>query len=143
MKQKPLLSILLAAWLLPGSGHLLSNNKSKGFTILVLVNLLWITGIIISDFEAASRVLHPWLIYPSSGCGATIIASLVDAAEKHVLFGLQSVREYKDVPQWSDTGVLLVCAAGLLNILCLLDVIDIRLNLNREGTSDRNTEVKS
>lgn len=122
---------------------MLSDKKSKGLTILVLVNLIWIVGMVMSEFEAGSRVFHPWLFYPAAGCGGTVIVSFFDPAAKHLLYGLQSVREYQDVPQWGDTGVLMVCVAGLLNVLCLLDVIDSRLNPNREDSSNSTAKAKS
>lgn len=141
MKQKSLPYLALASWLLPGSGHLLSNRKQTGLLILVVVNLFWICGMLLSEFEAGSRLFHPWLFWTGVGCGGTALVSFFDPAAQHALMGLDSVRNYQDVPRWNDTGVLLVCIAGLLNILCLLDIFDLRINRSRRGSPASNSEV--
>ena len=133
MKQISLPYLAVAAWLLPGSGHLLSNHKKTGLAILVVVNLFWICGMLLSEFEAGSRLFHPWLFWTGAGCGGTAVVSFFDPAMQHSLSGLLSVREYQDVPRWNDMGILLVCIAGLLNVLCLLDVIDLRINSSRRS----------
>ena len=137
MKQKSLPYLAVAAWLLPGSGHLLSDRKKTGLTILVVVNLFWICGMLLSEFEAGSRLFHPWLFWTGAGCGGTAGVSFFDPAMLHSLSGLLSVREYQDVPRWNDMGILLVCIAGLLNVLCLLDVIDLRINSSRRSKEKR------
>ncbi len=137
MKQKSLPYLAVAAWLLPGSGHLLSDRKKTGLTILVVVNLFWICGMLLSEFEAGSRLFHPWLFWTGAGCGGTAVVSFFDPAVQHSLSGMQSVRHYQDVPRWNDLGVLLVCIAGLLNVLCLLDVIDLRINSSRRSKEKR------
>lgn len=142
LKQQPLLFLVIASWLIPGWGHLLANRKRTGINILIIVNSLWIAGMLISEFEAGSRLFHPWLFWAGAGCGGTALVSFIDPAAEHALFGLQSIREYQDVPKWNDTGVLLVCVAGLLNILCLLDVIDSRLSQSRRSESTHNAEEK-
>ena len=64
-----------------------------------------------------------------------MIVSYIDPAADLVLRGLASVQEYQDVPRWSDTGVLLVYVAGLLNMLCLLDLLDARFDRTRRDPS--------
>lgn len=143
MKQQPLVFLAIAAWIIPGWGHLLSNRKTTGLTIFVVVNLLWISGMLLSEYEGGSRLFHPWLFWAGAGCGGTAVVSFIDPAAEHALYGIQSVREYQDVPKWNDTGVLLVCVAGLLNILCLLDVIDSRLSpSSKEAVKSKSSEVK-
>jgi hypothetical protein len=133
--QKPFLTQFIAGWLIPGSGHILSNRKSTGWLLLVLVNSLWLAGMLLCDYEAASRLFHPWLFWAGAGCGTSVIVYYLDPAADLLLRGLASVQEYQDVPRWSDTGVLLVYVAGLLNILCLLDLLDSRIDPTRRTAS--------
>jgi len=132
--QKPFLTQLIAGWLIPGSGHILSGRKSTGWLLLLLMNSLWLSGMLLCDYEAASRLFHPWLFWAGAGCGTSVIVYYLDPAADLILRGLASVQEYQDVPRWSDTGVLLVYVAGLLNILCLLDLLDSRIDPTR-GTA--------
>lgn len=143
LKQQPLPFLFLASWLVPGWGHLLSNRKRTGLLILFIVNSLWITGMLLSEFEAGSRLFHPWLFWAGAGCGGTTLVSFIDPAAENALFGLQSIRQYQDVPKWNDTGVLLVCIAGLLNVLCLLDVIDSRMSRSRRSENSPGEREKS
>ena len=124
-KTKPQLGLLIPAWVVPGSAHILIGERFRGFSILFLINGLWLAGVLLSDFEAISRTFNPYLYWLSSGCGLTpVIDVIFDPAAKNVLHGLQSVNTYKDVPRFNDTGVHLACFAGLLNLLAMLDIAD-------------------
>ena len=125
MTKKPHLGLLLPAWILPGSGHFLMGERLKGFTIFAVINGLWITGALLSDFEAISKAFHPYLVWLGAGCGATpLIGILFDPVAENLLQGIQSVNTYKDVGQYNDSGVQMVCFAGLLNVMVLLDIAD-------------------
>ena len=124
-KTKPQLGLLIPAWVVPGSAHILLGERLRGLAILILINGLWLAGILLSDFEAISRAFNPYLFWLSSGCGLTPVIDLVfDPAAKNVIHGVASVNTYKDVPRFNDTGVHLACFAGLLNLLAMLDIAD-------------------
>lgn len=142
VNRQPLLFLIIQSWLIPGLGHLRERRKSTGLSILIIVNSVWLAGMLLSEFEAGSRLFHPYLFWAGAGCGGTAVVSFIDPAAEHALYGLQSIREYQDVPRWNDTGVLLVCVAGLLNILCLLDVIDARINPARRPKSPQTEGVE-
>lgn len=135
LKQQPFLTRLIAGWLIPGSGHILSDRKRTGWLLLLLVNSMWLSGMLLCDYEAASRLFHPWLFWAGAGCGATVFVSYLDPAADLALRGLASIQQYQDVPRWSDTGVLLVYVAGLLNLLCLLDLLDSRFDRTRRAAA--------
>ncbi len=135
MTQPPFLTRLIAGWLIPGLGHLLGGKNREGWLLILSLNLLWACGMWLCDFEAASRLFHPYLFWTGAGCGGTVVLSVFDPAAELALTGLSSVEDYQDVPRWNDTGLLLVYVAGLLNILCLLDLIDSRIEPNRHQSS--------
>ncbi len=136
MSFSPNLGLLLPAWLIPGSAHMFMGEWIRGFLILILINGLWLAGVFLSDFEAISRTFNPYLIWLSSGCGATvIIEALFDPAAKNVLPGVTSIQTYRDVSAFNDVGVHMTCFAGLLNALAMLDVADRAIDPHPSGVT--------
>jgi len=135
LAQQPFLTRFIAGWRVPGLGHLLGGKIREGWLLILSLNCLWAIGMWLSNFEGASRLFHPYLFWTGAGCGGTAILSFFDPAADLALSGLSSVQDYQDVPYWNDTGLLLVFVAGLLNILCLLDLIDSRIEPNRHQSS--------
>jgi hypothetical protein len=133
------LGLLLPAWVLPGSAHIMMGEQLRGWSILALINGLWIAGVLLSDFEAISRSFNPYLFWLSSGCGLTpIVEWTLSPAADNVLHGLTSVNTYKDVSRFNDTGVHMACFAGLLNLLAMLDIADRVIDPQRtEQSEDR------
>ena len=135
LKQHSIVAQLIAAWLVPGTGHIMSGRKESGIWLLVAINGLWILGMWMSNFEASSKQFHPWLFWVGTGCGSTLVLSWFDPASHLALQGLATVQEYQDVPRWSDTGSLLVYCGGLLNALACLDLLDARIDPTRRIAS--------
>ena len=131
LMQHSILRQLLASWLLPGSGHILSGRKNTGIWLLLAINGLWILGMWLSNFEASSKQFHPWLFWVGTGCGSTLVLSWFEPASDLALRGLATVQKYQDVPKWNDTGALLVYCAGLLNLLSCLDLLDASIDPSR------------
>ena len=130
---------LLLAWFIPGAGHLIRGYKRQGIITLSVVAPMFLLGLVLSDFEAVSRELHPYAFYAEIGvAGGTLpLLALAPAAER-VMPLQRSISTYQDVPAWNDTGVLFCCIAGLLNFLALFDLLDRSLSPPR--TVSRATE---
>lgn len=116
---------VLAGWVVPGLGHILSGRKRQGIALLVIVGGAFLAGLVLSDFEAVSRDLHPIAFWAHIGVGGGVAPMLIlDPAKKHVKQGSATVNDYETVPRFHDTGVLFCAIAGLLNVLVLLDLVD-------------------
>ncbi len=116
---------LLLAWFVPGAGHLIRGFKRQGIMAMALIIPLFTIGLVMSDFEAVSKELHPYAFYAEIGvAGGTLPLLAIAPANDKVLPDQMSINQYQDVPAWNDTGVLFCCIAGLLNFLAVFDLLD-------------------
>jgi len=109
--------VALAAWILPGSGHLLLGRWGRALTFFLVVSGLAITG-----FLAKGQVFPPHSDDPFGTLGF-----LADACSG-VFFVLAHLFE-KTGPDVSraagDYGTRFVAAAGIVNLLSVLDAFRI------------------
>ena len=128
---------LLLGWFIPGAGHLIRGYKRQGLMTLGVVVPMFLFGLILSDFEAVSRELHPYAFYAELGvAGGTLPLLALSPASDHVLPLARSISTYENVPAWNDTGVLFCCIAGLLNFLALFDLLDRSLSPPRAARKE-------
>ncbi len=117
--------MLMAAWLVPGLGHLMYGKKQLGTILLVLIAGIFVVGLVMSDFSAVSRDLNPYSFFAQIGIGGGTLPLLwLDPGSKFVLSGHAQTETFSTVPFMTDTGVLFCNIAGLLNILVVLDIAD-------------------
>lgn len=137
----------LAAWLIPGAGHWMLGRKVRALLLLATIQLLFWSGVAIGGVFTVNPRLETWWSRAQLCAGAAGVysyarqASVFDdylaEAERQVPRGLDQ-RETKvfeqarnlaaadnlalvppaDGPAYVFTGV-----AGMLNILCIIDVI--------------------
>lgn len=142
----------LLGWLLPGAGHLSRGFRRQGWIALFVIVPIFSLGLVLSDFEAVSRDLHPYAFWAELGfAGATLPLLKIDPAANKVLPDHQSITNPVpgwdvqsrgwdlDVSSWSDTGVLFCCVAGLLNLLALFDLLDRSLSPHRAVRTGQTT----
>lgn len=123
---------VFAAWLVPGLGHILAGNRRVGAYILALVGGAFGLGVVLSDFEAVSRDLHPIAFWAQLGVGGGTLPLLaVNPAKQRVLLGNDAISRYEDIPRRNDVGVLFCTVAGLLNLLVCCDVVDRAIGSDR------------
>lgn len=111
------LPIILAAWLVPGAGHLLLARRMRGLGIFVAVAGLALTGYAL---RGNVFVYHP-------GDAFALLGFLADAGSG-VLYGLARLleREGSDVSRAAgDYGTRFIAAAGIVNVLAILDAYEI------------------
>jgi hypothetical protein len=105
-------SHVLAAWLLPGLGHFLQGRKLRAAIVFVLLVGLLVLGSLLAEGSNLNRERH--FYYWSGQFMAGGPAMLLEALHGHA-------RVTGDIP-YADAGLVFGCLAGLLNILCMLDV---------------------
>lgn len=107
----------LAAWVLPGAGHLVLGKWAKGLFFLVLLGGLYAAGLWIVGFRSVDWDENPFYYVGQYGSGLTWLGGRVLFPEKS--FPL----EWPHL-SWYDPGLLYVCCAGLLNLVVMLNLIE-------------------
>lgn len=105
-------SHVLLGWLVPGLGHLLQGRKRRAFLVFAMIVGLLVLGTVLAAGSNLDRERH---FYYWSGQFLTgLPAAVLEIAHGHAPLG-------RDLP-YVDAGLVFGCVAGLLNVLCLLDV---------------------
>jgi hypothetical protein len=118
--------VLVAAWAIPGAGHLWLGRRQKGLVFLVALLAMFATGLWLEgqlfpfnpsdlDFrQQASQPLVALMALADMGMGAAYVLSRVT--------GLGAGR----VVAWTyEYGNAFLIVAGLLNMLVVLDAFDV------------------
>jgi len=103
---------LVCGWLLPGLGHLLQKRVARGIAVFVLLVGLFVLGTLLADGSNLDRERHFYYWAGQFLLGAPVM--LLEGLHQHA-------RVTSDIP-YVDAGLVMVCLAGLLNVLALLDV---------------------
>ncbi|MCE9588995.1 MAG: hypothetical protein K8S99_00545 [Planctomycetes bacterium] len=117
----------VAAWLLPGLGHMLLGERQRGMILMATIGILWLTGFLIGGVSVFDRQDHPaWFI------GQSLMAPSLAAN-----VGFNSIKAGRPDPRPDDPSpayepsfgrvneqsILYTALAGLLNLLAILDVL--------------------
>ena len=112
-----LVLLCIAAWLVPGAGHLWMGRRQKGIVFLTVIPLMFALGIwlhgAIFPFQVSEPLAGlaavaelgaglPWMIARAAGAGAGVVTSAT----------------------W-EYGNTFMIVAGLLNLLIVLDAYDV------------------
>jgi uncharacterized protein DUF6677 len=118
----------IAAWLVPGAGHLMLGQKGRAAILFAAIGLLWLGGLFVGGPTVFDRKGHPiWFI------GQMLIAPSILVEGYHR--SLQGPAG--EPPRPDDTaglyqpsyghvheqGVLYTSLAGMLNLLAMMDVL--------------------
>jgi Family of unknown function (DUF6677) len=118
----------IAAWLVPGLGHLLLGQKGRALILMTSIGLLWLGGFFIGGVGVFDRKGHPiWFM------GQMLIAPSVLVEGYHrSLQGPNGLPPRPDDPAGPyqpsyghvhEQGVLYTSLAGMLNLLAIMDVL--------------------
>lgn len=110
----------VAAWFLPGLGHALLGKWRKGLFFFLLLAATYLFGMSIAGFRPVSFDDNPFYFVGQYGSGATLLIAKLRGAEKAVLTDVIH-------PSWFDPGLLYVCVVGLLNLVLMLNILDVKI----------------
>jgi hypothetical protein len=111
------LSLVLAAWLVPGAGHLLQGRRQKALVFSVAVLGMFAGGL------ALDGRLLPFT--PSDPLVLVFAAAMSGAGLPYGLAVTAGLGAGDTTSVWFDYGVAYLVVAGLLNALVVLDAYDI------------------
>jgi hypothetical protein len=107
-------------WLVPGAGHVLLGKWRKGLFFFAVLAAIWLFGNWIVGFKPVSFDDNPFYYVGQYGSAATFLLS-------QALPGGKAYPRQDLELSWFDPGLLYVCVAGLLNLVVMLNVLEVRL----------------
>lgn len=103
---------VLAGWLVPGLGHFLQGRRARGAIVFATLVGLLLLGSWLAEGSNLDRERHFYYWSGQFLAGAPVM--ILEALHGHALVT-------GDIA-YADAGLVFGCLAGLLNVLCLLDV---------------------
>ncbi len=135
----PLYLIVIGAmaWLVPGAGHYLLNEKRRAAVILVAIVLTFLVGLYVGSIGVIDPVnAKPWyaaqvmnspavLLLGNHVASAYYLAQDEARRKTHmgVLGGDQPTQAYLVFGRAGEIGQIYTSVAGLLNLLCIVNAI--------------------
>jgi len=108
-----LLTVGLLAWLIPGAGHLLINQKKHAIVIFVTIVLTFCAGLYVGSIGVINPVgAKPWYV-------AQIMNSPIVAALGYVA----TTGDYSVFGRPNEIGQIYTSITGLLNLLCIVNAV--------------------
>ncbi|MPZ16503.1 MAG: hypothetical protein GEV06_01110 [Luteitalea sp.] len=120
-----LLLLCLAAWLLPGSGHLLLGRRQKGAALCLVLLFMFVFGLGLSGRLFPFHVFEPLVVMAAI---ADLGLGLPWVVAKLLGYGAGDV-----VAVTFEYGNTFLIVAGLLNMLVVLDTYDIAVGRKEGG----------
>lgn len=103
----------LAAWTIPGAGHMMIGRKKHALIICVTVLLTFAIGIYVGSIGVIDSVgSWPWFIAQSMNSPAVIIINNATRAGAFPVYGRPL-----------EIGQIYTSIAGLLNLLCIINAV--------------------
>ena len=117
----PLAPVLAIAWLIPGGGHFLLNRKSRAALLFGCVVISFVAGLMMRGylFSPQTGDLFTVLIYVGGFIG-NLAAGVPYLATKGLGYAQPDMAGHVH-----DYGTKLLVAAGLMNILAIVDAYEI------------------
>lgn len=122
----------VAAWLIPGLGHLLAGHTQRGIVLFVCIGGLWLSGLLIGGVSVmhsrnANGAIRPWYM------GQAVIAPTLGVEYLYDRYRSQNAgrdpRPDDDAVPYQpafgrayELGTLYSSLAGLLNLLAIIDI---------------------
>lgn len=133
MKNSPSDRLLagVLSWLVPGAGYWLLGFKWRAVLLgTLLLGIFWTGECLIGGFMAVTYEVHPVFFCLQAGNGlSTFIANGLWGAAVVNPDNIHHIQT--DLPPYLNLGLLFCVVSGMLNILLVLHVLDVR-TWNRE-----------
>ena len=110
-----LITVGLAAWIIPGAGHFLIRERKRGLILFCVITALFVLGLYVGsigvvDWSGSGKIWFYAQILCSPAVG--IIAHLTQGSDLYPTYGRPC-----------DVGQIYTGIAGLLNLLCILSAV--------------------
>lgn len=117
----------ILAWALPGGGHYFLGHRALGVVLFAAISFPYWTGMALGGvLSSANPSYNKWLFLAEMGVGGYTAPAYMAcrAVETRVRAMPEGQRaQYMSYYPESDVSTIYLAAAGLLNILAVLDVI--------------------
>ncbi len=110
-------AICIAAWVVPGAGHLWLGRRQKGITFLVLLPLMFACGLWLEGRLFPFEVTQPLV--------ALAAVADIGIGVPYLLAKVMSMGAGRVVAITYEYGNAFLIVAGLLNMLVVLDAFDV------------------
>jgi hypothetical protein len=119
-----------AAWLVPGGGHYVLNEKKRATVIFTMVLLTFLVGLYVGSIGVIDSInAKPWYAAQVMNSPVVIVlgshvAGVERQAEREATGGRQSETiPYRVYGRANEIGQIYTSVAGLLNLLCIVNAI--------------------
>jgi hypothetical protein len=120
-----LVRLVLAAWLVPGSGHFLQGRKIRALILFSSIICMFVLGVMMNG--ELFRFSSPSILHRLGFVGEWSVGAAMPVAH---FFGYSGGDPYFAS---ADYGTAFLIAAGMLNILTMFDAYDIAMGRKRVG----------
>jgi hypothetical protein len=101
------------AWLVPGGGHFLLNERRRAFVIFVFIVLTFLVGLYVGSLGVIDPVhARPWYA-----------AQVMNSPAVMILGRISSTGNYRVYGRANEIGQIYTSIAGLLNLLCIVNAV--------------------
>lgn len=101
------------AWLVPGGGHYLLNEKRRAAVILVAITLTFLVGLYVGSVGVIDPVnAKPWYAAQVMNSPLVMILGRIGATGQYPVYG-----------RAGEIGQIYTSVAGLLNLLCVVNAV--------------------
>jgi hypothetical protein len=108
-----LLTVGLLAWLVPGAGHLMINQKKHAIIIFATIILTFCAGLYVGSIGVINPVgAKPWYV-----------AQIMNSPMVAVLGYVATTGDYTVFGRPNEIGQIYTSIAGLLNLLCIVNAV--------------------
>ena len=103
----------LLAWLVPGGGHFLLNERKRAAVIFVAVVLTFLVGLYVGSIGIIDPVgAKPWYAAQIMNSPVVYFLGRISATGKYPVYGRPN-----------EIGQIYTSTAGLLNLLCIVNAM--------------------
>jgi len=108
-----LLTVGLAAWMIPGAGHFLVRERKRGIIIFVVITTLFVLGLYVGSIGVVDWV----------GGRIWFYAQILYSPVVGIIGNMTKNGDFQVFGRPSDIGQIYTGIAGLLNFLCILSAV--------------------
>lgn len=112
----------ILAWILPGAGHFALGHRGLGIVFFSAISFAYLTGVAVGGVKTSVDPKgNRWLFLAEMGAGGYTTAFYFWSSSIRVPPG--SAADYISFFPESDVAQIYLAAAGLLNVLAILDAL--------------------